>query len=107
MLIIFIKLRLNRRSLQIVDLQVRMAQLPGRTKLRPSWAMPMAIKTFHVLIQEQYQLLFSNRNGTASEGFSERPRFCFSLTEPMQDQTDYTTAEDFLQGKIAFLTVFL
>ena len=49
MLNILIKLRLNRRSLQIVDLQVSMAQLPGRTKVRLAWAQPME-KTFHVFI---------------------------------------------------------
>ena len=38
MINILIKLRLYSRSLQIVDLQVRMAQLPGRTKVRPPWA---------------------------------------------------------------------
>ena len=38
MLNILIKLRLNRRSLQIVDLQVSIAQLPGHTKVRPPWA---------------------------------------------------------------------
>ena len=39
MLNILIKLRLNRRSLQIIDLQVSMAQLPGRTNVRPPWAL--------------------------------------------------------------------
>jgi hypothetical protein len=49
MLNIFIKLRLNSRSLQIVDLQVSMALIPGRTKVRLAWAKPMK-KTFHVFI---------------------------------------------------------
>ena len=39
MLNILIKLRLNRRSLQIIDLQVSMAQLPGRTNVRLPWAL--------------------------------------------------------------------
>ena len=47
-----IKLRLNRRSLQIFDLQVSMAQLPGRTNVRRHGLWPMAIKTIHVFIQE-------------------------------------------------------
>ena len=51
MINILIKLRLNRRSLQIVDLQVSMAQLPGRTKVRPPWDKAYGKKHFMFLFR--------------------------------------------------------